>query len=152
MIFSSLTFRSATSSLALLPFDQKHHLQHFDLSIHNIIFSALTFRSAKSSSSYSDLSNSNIIIILWSFEQQHHHHHTLIFWSVHHHQQQPAIHNMKTKVFGSLLDLSLGMIQSYHILDNWIHWIYCGIISPYHFRTRSKDDAILPRDNQSLSL
>ena len=48
------------------------------------------------------------------------------------------------KVFRSLLDLSPGMIQSYHFLDNRSHRIDYGIINPYHFRTRSKDDAILP--------
>ena len=37
------------------------------------------------------------------------------------------------------------MIQSHHILDNRSHRIDYGIISPYHFRTKSKDDAILPR-------
>ena len=67
--------RSTTSS-ALWPFDQKHHLQHFDLSISNIIFSTLTFQSATSSSALS-ISN-NIIIILWYFDQKHHHENIII--------------------------------------------------------------------------
>ena len=37
------------------------------------------------------------------------------------------------------------MIQSHYILDKQSHWIDYEIISPYHFRTKSKDDAILPR-------
>ena len=49
----------STTSLTLWPFDQQHHLQHFNLSISNIIFSSLTFRSATSST-------------LWPFDQQHH--------------------------------------------------------------------------------
>ena len=67
-IFSTLTFRSATSS-AIWTFNQQNHLQHFNLSINNIIFNTLTFRSTTYSSALSH------------FDQEQHHHHTLIFQS-----------------------------------------------------------------------
>ena len=205
----TLIFRLENIINILWSFDQKHHQ-------HTLIFRLET------SSSYSNISIRNIIIIVCHHHTlifrsvRHHHtlifrsvrHHTLIFWSVlhhhhtlifqlvwhHHHQQQPAIHNSKTKslwitfglkfqgwynpttfsttevtvlITGESVPITLGLsprtMQSYHILEDRSHRIDYGRISPYHFRTMSKDDAILPhsrqpkspdwlRENQSLSL
>ena len=70
-------------------------------------------------------------------------------------------------ITGESVPITLGLsprtMQSYHILEDRSHQIDYGRISPYHFRTMSKDDAILQhywgpkkpdwlRENQSLSV
>ena len=49
-------------------------------------------------------------------------------------------------IMGESIPITLGlcprMMQSYHILEDRSHWIDYGRISPYHFRTFSKDYAI----------